>query len=131
MLKEKLPTKIFFMLIPLRCAMELWVFSAEIGRRLGATCLSGRGPSNAALIIPDHENHCATAPIPDSPITDSSSLHCVEFLNLSYTCNSNPHGSLKEVVFSSNVDLNRAQRALKSAAESLFSVLFPSDCRDR
>ncbi len=36
---------------------------------------------------------------------------------------------MKEVVFSSSGDLNRAQRALVSAAESLFSVLFPSDCR--
>ena len=46
-----------------------------------------------------------------------------------YTCNSKPHGSSKEVVFSSSGDLNRAQQALKSAAESLFCVLFPSDCR--
>lgn len=52
-----------------------------------------------------------------------------EILQHSYTCTSKPHGSSKEVVFSSSGDLNRAQRALKSAAESLFSVLFPSDCR--
>ncbi len=39
-----------------------------------------------------------------------------------------PHGVHRRVVFSSP-DLSRAQRALKSAAEGLFSVLFPSDCR--
>ena len=42
---------------------------------------------------------------------------------------SNPAGSSKEAVFSSSGDLNRAQRAILSAAESLFSVVFPSDCR--
>jgi ComF family protein len=52
-----------------------------------------------------------------------------EILQPSYTYSSKPHGSSKEVVFSSSGDLNRAQRALKSAAQSLFSVLFPSDCR--
>jgi ComF family protein len=58
---------------------------------------------------------------------DSSLLPVPEH-SYTYT-SSNPHGSLKEVVFSSSGDLNRAQRALKSAAETLFSVLFPSDCR--
>src|SRR6185437_6404877 len=37
-------------------------------------------------------------------------------------------GASRRVVFSSG-DLSRAQRTLKSAAESLFCVLFPSDCR--
>ena len=37
-------------------------------------------------------------------------------------------GASRRVVFSSG-DLSRAQGTLKSAAESLFCVLFPSDCR--
>ena len=40
----------------------------------------------------------------------------------------NPASSNQEVVFSSS-DLGRARRAFQSAAESLFSVLLPGDCR--
>lgn len=38
-------------------------------------------------------------------------------------------GFIGRVVFSSSGDPNRTQRALWAAAESLFAVLFPSDCR--
>lgn len=46
-----------------------------------------------------------------------------------YTWISNPGGVPRRVVFSSSGDLNRAQRTLKAAAESLFAVLFPCDCK--
>ena len=46
-----------------------------------------------------------------------------------YTCGKHfLHGVSRRVVFSGG-DLSRSQRAFQFAAESLFSVLFPSDCR--
>src|SRR5690349_24936419 len=39
------------------------------------------------------------------------------------------HWLYRRVVFSSSGDLNRASRLFRATAESLFSVLFPSDCR--
>src|SRR5437763_16988172 len=62
---------------------------------------------------------------PDHPILSD----CFPFLNPAILTPATRHGSSKEAVFSSSGDLNRAQRTIKSAAESLFSVLFPSDCR--
>ena len=50
--------------------------------------------------------------------------------NTAYTESSYPERfPARRVVFSSSGDLNRAQRTLKTAAESLFAVLFPSNCR--
>lgn len=56
--------------------------------------------------------------------------HCLFFTNTAILIPRIPSGSsARRVVFSSSGGLSRSQRALQFAAESLFSVLFPSDCR--
>lgn len=66
-------------------------------------------------------------------------LHCTSPATQLYLAHTNPAGCIaRRVVFSSCGDLTRADlgshkpgifRAAQHAAESLFSVLFPSDCR--
>lgn len=64
-----------------------------------------------------------------APFSLPELARCVAMSNAAILGSVNSCTVHRRVVFSSHGDLNRVQRALQATTESLFSVLFPSDCR--